>query len=101
MTSGPSGVTLYGMPKPSSKKPARPKREDEAQAAVRVLETIIARTEAEPEEEPVEITPEMRAAAAAFGRIGGKKGGPARAAALSDERKSEIARNAAEARWRK
>lgn len=89
------------MPKPSSKKPTKSKREDESQAAVRVLETIIARTEAEPEEEPIEITPEMRAAAAAFGRIGGKKGGPARAAKLSPERRAEIARAAAASRWKR
>jgi len=36
-----------------------------------------------------------------FGRRGGLKGGPARAAALSRERRREIARNAALARWRK
>lgn len=84
------------MPKGSRK---RPKREDEAQAAVRVLSTIIESTERE--EAPVEITPEMRAAAAAFGRIGGKIGGPARAAALSGVRKTEIAKAAAVARWKK
>ncbi len=37
--------------------------------------------------------------AVALGRLGGKKGGPARAASLSAERRSEIARRAAEARW--
>ena len=37
--------------------------------------------------------------AAALGRLGGKKGGPARAAALSPERRSEIARRAARKRW--
>jgi hypothetical protein len=85
------------MPK-GSRKTSR-KREDEAQAAVRVMETIAAKHE-EPEETPVEITDEMRAAAAAFGRIGGKLGGPARAAALSKKRRSEIAKKAAAARWR-
>ena len=73
-------------------------REDEAQSAVRVMETIAAKHE-EPEEPPVEITDEMRAAAAAFGRIGGKIGGPARAAKLSKKRRSEIAKTAAKARW--
>jgi hypothetical protein len=49
------------MPKGSSKKPKN--REDAAQAAVRVINTIAAKSEeCEP---PVEITPEMRAAAAA------------------------------------
>lgn len=81
------------MPKGSRK---RPKREDEAQAAVRIMETIADRSEAE---YTPEITPEMRAAAAAFGRIGGKIGGPARAASLSKKRRSEIARDAAKARW--
>ncbi|GAA4344348.1 hypothetical protein [Flaviaesturariibacter amylovorans] len=41
----------------------------------------------------------LTAAAAAMGRRGGQKGGPARAKALSPERRSEIARNAAKARW--
>ena len=33
------------------------------------------------------------------GRVGGLKGGPARAAKLSPEQRSEIARKAAQARW--
>jgi hypothetical protein len=44
---------------------------------------------------------EKNPAAVALGRLGGLKGGKARAAALSDERKREIARKAAEARWSK
>jgi hypothetical protein len=39
--------------------------------------------------------------AAALGRLGGLKGGPARADALSAARRREIARKAARARWRK
>jgi hypothetical protein len=39
-------------------------------------------------------------AAVALGRRGGLKGGKARAAKLSAARRSEIARQAAEARWR-
>jgi len=38
-------------------------------------------------------------AAVAMGKLGGPKGGPARAAALTPERRSEIARKAAERRW--
>ncbi|HEY2094121.1 MAG TPA: hypothetical protein VGJ81_19795 [Thermoanaerobaculia bacterium] len=86
------------MPKGSSKKPR--KGEDEAQAAVRIMETIAAKHE-EPEEAPVEITDEMRAAAAAFGRIGGKIGGARRAKKLTAARRSEIAQKAAAARWKK
>jgi hypothetical protein len=37
--------------------------------------------------------------AAALGRLGGLKGGPARAARLSPRRRREIARTAARARW--
>ena len=37
--------------------------------------------------------------AAALGRLGGAKGGPARAMKLSAERRSEIAQKAAQARW--
>ena len=39
--------------------------------------------------------------AAALGRLGGLKGGPARAAALSPKRRREIARSAAVARWKR
>ena len=89
------------MPKGTSKRPK--KREDESQAAVRVMNTIAARSEADaPDAEaPVEITDAMRAAAAAFGRMGGKIGGPARAASMSAKRRSDIAKKAARARWQK
>jgi hypothetical protein len=40
-------------------------------------------------------------AAVALGRLGGIKGGQARAASLSAERRREIARGAARARWQK
>ena len=40
-------------------------------------------------------------AAVALGRLGGLKGGKARAAKLSPRRRSEIARNAVLARWNK
>lgn len=40
-------------------------------------------------------------AAVALGRKGGKKGGPARAAALTPERRREIAQKAVVARWDK
>lgn len=38
-------------------------------------------------------------AAVELGRLGGKKGGKARAAKLTPEQRSEIARKAARARW--
>lgn len=39
--------------------------------------------------------------ASALGRLGGRRGGPARAAALSPKRRTEIARKAALARWKR
>ena len=57
------------------------------------------------EDEPKKVqtpdpTPEERhAAAVALGRLGGKKGGPARATKLTPEQRRESARNAARARW--
>jgi hypothetical protein len=36
---------------------------------------------------------------AKIGRLGGKRGGPARAAKLTQEQRHEIASNAAKARW--
>lgn len=42
---------------------------------------------------------EVKAAAAALGRLGGMKGGKARANALSPKKRSEIAKAAAAARW--
>ena len=60
-----------------------------------------ATSEAEPQVEP-ELTPEERhTAAVALGRLGGKKGGPARAKTLSKKRRSEIAKKAAITRWKK
>jgi len=44
-------------------------------------------------------TSEKNPAAVALGRMGGLKGGPARAAKLSSAKKREIAINAAKSRW--
>lgn len=44
-------------------------------------------------------SPEKNPAAVALGRLGGAKGGRARAAKLTAERRSEIARKAAAKRW--
>ena len=50
--------------------------------------------------DPPEVEHEKDPAAVALGRRGGLKGGKARAASLSDKQRTEIARRAAEARWR-
>ena len=73
------------MPKRSSKK-------DFAQNALRVVEISTG--------EPLK-PKEKNPAAVALGKLGGLKGGKARAAKLTDERKSEIAQRAAKARWAK
>lgn len=54
----------------------------------------------EPEETP-EDTSGKNPAAVALGRLGGRKGGLARAAKLSSEERRESARKAAAARWGK
>jgi len=56
-------------------------------------ETIEARVQAAP-------VPDKDPSAVALGRKGGLKGGKARAAKLTPERRSEIARKAAAARWK-
>jgi hypothetical protein len=43
--------------------------------------------------------PKKNAAAVALGRLGGLKGGKARAARLTPEERKEIAKRAAQARW--
>lgn len=47
------------------------------------------------------LPPVKNEAAVALGRLGGKKGGAARAAALTPEQRSEIAKKAAAGRWKK
>jgi hypothetical protein len=56
-----------------------------------------ATSEEKPAPEPVS---KKNPAAVALGRLGGLKGGKARAAKLSPKKRKEIAKKAAEARWR-
>jgi hypothetical protein len=51
--------------------------------------------------EASEQSPDKNPAAVALGRLGGKKGGPARARSLTAKKRAEIAKNAAKARWHK
>jgi hypothetical protein len=84
------------MPKRSSrsKRPTDPN-----QLAAQIVQEATG-TAPEPAE-PSHVDPDLSAAAAALGRRGGQKGGPARAAKLSPARRKAIARNAAAARWEK
>jgi hypothetical protein len=53
-----------------------------------------------PDNQPVQAPYPLKSpAAVALGTLGGKKGGPARAKKLSPERRQEMARHAARARW--
>jgi hypothetical protein len=52
-------------------------------------------------EAPTEDKPEKNPAAVSLGRLGGLKGGKARADKLSPEQRSEIAKKAAQKRWKK
>jgi len=76
--------------------PKRPRDSNELAKLIVDIATNVAR-EPEPASEPKAKNP----AAVALGRLGGRKGGRARAAKLSDEQRSEIARKAAKARWDK
>lgn len=85
----------------SSKQQKRP-RDVNQRAASTVARAIHQDPEeAEEENNPLpEPTPEERHnAAVALGRLGGRKGGKARAAKLTPEERKEIARKAAQARW--
>jgi hypothetical protein len=82
------------MPKRSSNPK---KREDYQQIARRVLDTIA--PDAEPAKTP-DHKPEKNPAAVALGRLGGIKGGAARAAKLSPARRKAIAKKAAAVRWK-
>jgi hypothetical protein len=56
--------------------------------------------EAVGEVEPTPTKPEKNKAAQELGRLGGLKGGKARAERLTPEQRSEIAKKAATARWK-
>jgi hypothetical protein len=51
--------------------------------------------------QPTSEIPQKNPHAQALGRLGGLKGGKARAAKLSAKKRKEIAKKAAEARWKK
>lgn len=78
--------------------PARPKNLDVSQLAKRILDEA---TGDEPRTEAPAPQPKKNKAAVALGKIGGKKGGAARAAALTPEQRADIARKAAAGRWGK
>ena len=72
---------------------------DAAQTAFAVLQHVIDVTEGR-EPKTTEPEREKNPAAVALGRLGGLKGGNARAEKLSPERRKEIAKIAATSRWK-
>lgn len=77
------------MPKRSSK--------DENELAKSLIDEIILETEGKPDS----ISNGKNLAAVMLGRLGGLKGGKARAESLSPEKRKAIAKKAAETRWAK
>ena len=75
--------------------PTRSSKLDLSQLAKRIVD------EATGEAEKTLPPPEKNQAAVELGRLGGKKGGKARAKALTPEERSNIAKKAAAARWSK
>ncbi len=81
------------MPNRSSKRGQGPK--DFNQIAWEVVQKAIGEM---PKEEPPD--PSKNAAAVTLGRLGGLKGGKARAKSLTPAQRKEIAKKAAETRWK-
>ena len=79
----------------------RSKREDGVQSARRVADRVIVLSGDVPDEPTTARRKLDPMKASVMGRRGGPKGGRARAATLSPERRAEIARDAARKRWGK
>ncbi|MCX5995961.1 MAG: hypothetical protein NTV59_08210 [Chloroflexi bacterium] len=85
------------MGKRSSKK----REHDFSVTAFRVVQEATGQSEVETKETTPESSVDKHAAAVALGRLGGLKGGKARADKLTPKERQESARNAAKARWKK
>lgn len=83
------------MPNRSSKKTSR-----DANRLVRFFEDLTTGNPIHEDISPI-AEREKNPAAVLLGRLGGLKGGKARAEKLTPERRSEIARKAAQSRWKK
>lgn len=77
-----------------------PKRKDENEIAFSTLEELIRRdAERDGIELPPKAKPEKVPSAVRAGRLGGLKGGKARAKALTPRKRKQIAKKAAKVRW--
>ena len=87
------------MPDRSKTRDPRP-RDPNARAFQIILEATGQAPKTEPSyKKPKPIDPTKNPHAVALGKLGGLKGGAARAAALSPRKRSQIAAKAAKARW--
>jgi hypothetical protein len=83
------------------------KKQPKAEADINILaKSIVARATHEellpvPTKENLPAVREKNPAAVALGRLGGLKGGKARAESLSAKKRKEIAKKAAKSRWAK
>jgi hypothetical protein len=84
------------MPERSKKRPRDPN-----QLAYQIMLESTGQAEKFNPEQPKPIDPSKNPHAVALGRLGGLKGGVARAAALGPRKRSQIAAKAAKARWGK
>lgn len=83
------------------RKPRKKKREhDFSVTAHRVVQEAIGQIEPESKQIEPELVEGKNPHAVALGKLGGLKGGKARASKLTVERRKEIAQKAAMARWR-
>jgi len=84
------------MPKRSRKK----KRPDHSELAAQIVDEATTEEDSPPKKKPEEEAEDGKnPAAVALGRLGGLKGGKARAKKLTKKQRSEAARKAALARW--
>lgn len=67
--------------------------------AFEILQAITGEPAEEPTKKKKPADPAKNPAAVALGRLGGKKGGPARAKKLSPQKRKAIAKLAAKVRW--
>lgn len=77
------------------------KEHDFAVTAFRVVQEATKQAESKSEKTEPELIEGKNPHAVALGRLGGLKGGHARANKLTPEQRKEIAQKAAKARWRK
>jgi hypothetical protein len=77
--------------------PSRKRPQDQNQLANMLVDQLTGDT---PKDSPQD-KPAKNPAAVALGRLGGLKGGRARAESLSARKRKEIAQRAAQARWKK